>query len=138
MDVADVRCREAFTAACGSQNSNITDDFDYVGDLAGALGLRITDKDNASVNPQESGDQGTVEETSLAFIAPCVSTASTAEGATCSVDTTVDALVPGMAHERKRAVWQFGQTLVFDGGSDGDASTPAATEIFLVQGVFVP
>ena len=137
MDVTDVRCREAFTAACGDPNSNVTDRLDYVGDLVGALGLRITDKDNDSGDPQLA-DQGTVQETSLSFTAPCVNTASTDEGATCSVDTTVDALVPGMAHERNRAIWRFGQALVFDGGSDGDASTPAATGIFLVQGIFVP
>ena len=31
------------------------------------------------------------------------------EGATCAVNTTVDAIVPGVVRERERAVWELGQ-----------------------------
>ena len=137
MDVIDVRCRESFGAACGSVNGNTTDAFDYIGDVVGALPLRVTDRNNAPTTESPT-TTGTVEDASIAFVAPCSNTASTETGATCSVDTTADALLPGLAQERSRAVWQFGQALVFDGGADGDASTDDGTEFFLKQGVFVP
>ena len=52
--------------------------------------------------------------------------------------TTADALVPGMVKEGARAIWQFDQVRVFDGGADFDADTAADNRLFFVQGVFVP
>ena len=51
--------------------------------------------------------------------------------------TTFDAIVPGAVKEGTRAVWQFGQFTVQDGGPDGDAGT-APNTVFARQGVFVP
>ena len=55
-----------------------------------------------------------------------------------SVDTTFDALVPGVVKEVKRTIWELGQVEVTDGGPDGLADTTADNEPFLRQGVFVP
>jgi len=70
-------------------------------------------------------------------VVPCAPTADTSVGSTCFGSTTADALIPGVAREGTRAVWQLGQVTVADGGSDGIGSTePNGT--FAVQGVFVP
>jgi hypothetical protein len=58
-------------------------------------------------------------------------------GSTCSIDTTADAVLPGVVKELRRAVWQMGPVQVFDGGADGVVSTNPNT-LFLTQGVFVP
>ena len=58
-------------------------------------------------------------------------------GANCSIDTTADAVLPGVVKEVRRSNWQLGQVQVFDGGADGVVSTNPNT-LFAVQGVFVP
>jgi len=58
-------------------------------------------------------------------------------GSTCSVTTTADSVIPGSVVEAKRAVWQVDGVQVFDGGSDGVAST-AGNTLFASQGLFVP
>jgi hypothetical protein len=77
-----------------------------------------------------------VTDASISFNAPCTSTA-TSIGATCSVSTTADALVPGTVKEAKRAVWALGNVRVLDGGADGDAETGPNT-LFAAQGLFIP
>ena len=69
---------------------------------------------------------------------PCAGTGATTVGSTCSVNTTVDAVVgAGAIKETKRTIWQLGQVRVNDGGSDGVVSTTPNT-LFAVQGIFVP
>jgi hypothetical protein len=68
---------------------------------------------------------------------PCTATADTAIGSTCSISTSADAVTPGVVKEGRRAVWELGSITVFDGGSDGVASTSPNTE-FAVQGIFIP
>ena len=60
-----------------------------------------------------------------------------AEGATCSVQTSADALLLGTVQEGRRALWELGQVQVYDGGPDGDTSTEDNT-LFEVGGVFIP
>ena len=48
------------------------------------------------------------------------------------------AVALGLQRESRRAVWQLGQVKVYDGGSDGDASTAADNTLFMDQGVFIP
>ena len=69
---------------------------------------------------------------------PCSGTASGDTGATCSVTTTHNSLVPGTVPENARAIWQLGQIRVYDGGPDGDVDTASGNMLFAVQGVFVP
>jgi hypothetical protein len=108
---------------------------DYTGELQVQAAVRLTDKDNTP-SPSPTG-AATVTDTSISFNAPCTATGSTAIGATCSVSTTAEALVPAMVKEGKRAVWALGKVRVLDGGADGDAETGPNT-LFAVQGVFSP
>jgi hypothetical protein len=105
---------------------------DYTGELRARVALRITDKLN---NP---GDNGTVADTTVGVTVPCAATGDTTVGATCNLDTAIDAVIPGAVPEGKRSVWELGQVQVDDGGADGDADTPGDNTLFLVQGVFVP
>ena len=106
---------------------------DYTGELNQVTNLRITDRANGA-----GGNEGaTVQDTPLQATVPCTATPETTKGATCSISTSMDALVPGSVPEGKRSIWALGQVQVFDGGSDGVAST-AGNSLFAVQGVFVP
>ncbi len=88
----------------------------------------------ATTAPREVG---TGQDTSFAVTVPCTGTAGTGVGSTCSIDTTADAVLPGVVKEIRRSIWQLGQVQVFDGGADGVVSTNPNT-LFAVQGVFVP
>jgi hypothetical protein len=101
----------------------------YSGQLSADVGLRITDRNNTP----SSGGPGaaTVQEGSFPVTATCA-------GGSCSVATTANALMPGSVLEGKRAIWQLGQIKVYDGGSDGVASTTGDNTLFMDQGVFVP
>jgi hypothetical protein len=53
------------------------------------------------------------------------------------VNTTTQALAPGMIKDGDRQVVELGQVRVDDGGPDGVTST-ADNALFAVQGLFVP
>jgi hypothetical protein len=106
---------------------------DYTGQLQATSSVRLTDKANgAGVN-----EPGTVQDTPFPVTVPCAATGDTTVGSTCSVSTTFDAVMPGSVPEAVRAVWEFGDVLVNDGGPDGVASTGPNT-LFARQGVFIP
>jgi hypothetical protein len=107
------------------------DEFDYAGTLRAAVPLKITDTDNLP-------GAGTTQPFLFGFQVPCVSNGDPNVGGTCSVMTSVETLVPGAVKEGSRAIWEIGQTRVYDGGDDSDGSTTADNTIFAVQGVFVP
>ena len=73
----------------------------------------------------------------LRVAVPCVATAGP-EGATCSIDTTVDAVIPGFVRERKRMLLQLGQVLVHYAGGDDNPYTLEDNRPLFAQGVFVP
>ena len=126
-DEADVRIKVSLEDVYDRQTLT-----DYVGETELRVALRITDKLN---NP---GDIGTAADTTVRATVPCVASVDPETGATCEVDTTLDAIVPGAVPEGKRSVWALGAVQVDDGGPDGDAETPGDNTPFLVQGVFVP
>jgi hypothetical protein len=135
LDISDVRCTAIAPQPppCdAAENDNHQQD--YVGQVVVAAVLRITDRYNS---PDLTG-KATMQEASIAFVAPCTATPSSLIGATCSANTSADSLVPGLVREKGRAVWQLGRVFVSDGGPDGDAGTPEDTEVFLTQGLFVP
>lgn len=107
---------------------------DYGGELQAAMTMRITDKLNGSAPV----DPATVVDVPYVLTVPCASTADTAIGSTCSVASTADALVPGTISEGGRAIWEVGTVRVYDGGSDGLASTTSGNTLFETQGIFVP
>jgi Tol biopolymer transport system component len=115
---------------------NKSDLSDYGGTLQVDASLRITDKNNT---PDPGGfGPGTVSDTTLPVTIPCAATADTRIGSTCSLSTTVNSVYPGAIVAGKRSIWQLGQVKVYDGGTDGLASTTADNTLFLDQGVFVP
>jgi hypothetical protein len=54
------------------------------------------------------------------------------------VNTTADAVNPGIVKEAGRAIWQLGRVKVLDGGEDGLPSTADDNTIFHAAGGLVP
>jgi hypothetical protein len=74
----------------------------------------------------------------LGFTVPCAATPDPSVGSTCSTSTSADSLLPGIAVEGSRAIWELGELELFDGGADGDGDTTADNTLFATQGLFVP
>jgi hypothetical protein len=130
--ISDVRCKAGAPAnVCSGPNT--ADGPDYSGELQGNATIRITDH-NSGPNFNEAA---TVVDIPFPVNMACAGTSSTATGGTCSVTSTAVAVVPEVA-EPARAVVEFTQMLVFDGGSDGQAGTTTDNTLFEVQGIFVP
>jgi WD40-like Beta Propeller Repeat len=108
---------------------NKADLSDYTGELQAQATVRITDRNG--------GVASTMTDIPLPFQVSCAATADTTTGGLCDTITSVNATIPGAAAEGERAVWALDQVRVFDGGPDGDISTPD-NSLFEVQGVFVP
>ncbi len=108
----------------------------YGGSLLARMQLRITDRQNGP--PASPGTDAGTGDFELGFVMPCVGVANPTDGSTCSVNTSVDAIVPGAVTEGARAIWELGQIRVQDGGADGNPSTGSDNTIFLRQGLFVP
>jgi hypothetical protein len=106
---------------------------DYTGDLRAVLGLRVTDK----YNGEWLDYPGTATDTPFEFNASCAATTGP-EGGDCNVATTADAVMPDIAVEGKRAIWELDQARIYDGGADGDADTTGDNTLFEVQGVYAP
>jgi hypothetical protein len=141
LELTDVRCRPALASATPSvcANPNAADGEDYSGELNARLDItKISDHANAP-----SSVPGTTVAFTQAVTVPCFETGPVVDdpsiGSTCSLDTSLDALVAGAVVEGKRAIWEFGAAEVLDGGSDGDVGTSGDGEdVFMVDGVFVP
>jgi hypothetical protein len=91
---------------------------DYTGSLLARTTTRVTDRAEGT---------STIADISLPVGVPCVATPA-GIGATCSVNTTLDALNPGTIDEGARAVWELVSVEVLDGGG----------EVFARPGIFVP
>jgi hypothetical protein len=125
---ADVKL--AFGLTDVRQRSDLSD---YSGELKASHTLRISDTYNGGTLDQPA----TVEDTPFEFTIPCGATAEATIGANCSLDTTANAVVPGIVLEGNRTTWQMSQVQVYDGGPDGDVDTPGNT-VFARQGIFAP
>jgi hypothetical protein len=128
VDDADVKIIASLTDV--RRTSDMTD---YTGELQLAPTLRVTDK----LNGLSPIDTGTTIDLPFPVTIPCTATGNTAVGATCSVNTTADAVVPAAVLEVKRTLWQVVALRVDDGGPDGVAATAGNTP-FASPGVFVP
>jgi Tol biopolymer transport system component len=124
---------DVFISASLTDVRNRADLSDYKGELGTIAGLRITDR----YNGPGQDEPATVKDFPFAFTVPCAETGDTGVGSTCSVDTSLTALVPGAVRQGARAVWELGQVEVSDGGADGVAATQDNTP-FERAGVFVP
>jgi hypothetical protein len=108
---------------------------DYTGELRETTTLRLTDRRSG---PAGNGRDGaTMVDTPLSADVACSGTADPAVGATCSINTAVNALVPGAVREGDRAIWELGPIEVYDGGPDGVGAT-ADNTLFASQGLFAP
>jgi dipeptidyl aminopeptidase/acylaminoacyl peptidase len=105
---------------------------DYEGRLLAVNTVRITDR--ASNGPVAA----TTVDTPFNVPVDCTRIPTAQIGATCSVSTTADSLVPGSIKEGGRSNWGLSQVEVFDGGADSDVTTAADNTLFEVQGIFVP
>jgi hypothetical protein len=134
---SDVRCLPA-TAASVCPFPNTADGPDYTGELQLEIGQRITDHFNSP----------SVTATTSDFIfpvkVPCTDTMGTTTiGSTCSISTSMNAVVPGSAPTGKRSTYEIPQRTnpggiqVYDGGVNGIAGSTGAT-LFLEPGVFLP
>jgi Tol biopolymer transport system component len=104
---------------------------DYAGEVEARTNARITDRNGDGTDP------ATVTDVLFPLSMPCVPTIALGSGSTCSVSTTLDALIPDAVTEKQRTILQLGQVRVIDGGPDGDTSTEPNT-VLLRQGLFVP
>jgi hypothetical protein len=138
--LSDVRCKVAITRCTAGALS------DYTGQLKGTLVLRVTDQYSGVLLDQSAtGDdrEGTEYPDQFANVLPftigCAATADSTIGSTCSLDTTLDALVPGVVPEGKRSNWEIGRIDIQDAGADGIVDPERdPTTTFATQGVFVP
>ena len=132
----DIRCAATNAACPGGSGS------DYIGKLLATASLRVTDKFNGASQTED----GTMADTSLKLPVTCVATGDATVGGNCALNTTLDALIPGIVPEGVRSVWQLGQIEVRDPGPNGTgfgAGCPSACgdgdeQTFMRQGVFVP
>jgi hypothetical protein len=115
---------------------------DYTGMTILRTSMRITDSRNGF-----GGAPGTVEDFRLDAPARCVPTLSPVGGSVCSLDTSADALVPGLMRENANAVMSLLSVELLDAGADGkvgdvsDCPPKCGTgdeEVFMRQGAFVP
>ena len=91
---------------------------DYAGEVGIQLPIRIVDRANTGPGP------GVVTDTTFLVPVPCAPTGDTTIGSTCALNTTFDAVVPGVITEGKRTMWELlGRLQVIDGGPDGDVDT---------------
>jgi hypothetical protein len=102
---------------------------DHTGVLQAVLKTRITDRGGAFGS---LANAVTMMDFPYEFTVACTATADTTVGATCSANTTFDAIVPGSGYEGGRGVWELDRFELRSGGPTNDA------ELFLTQGVFVP
>ena len=119
LSVTDVRNRGTLT--------------DYSGELLGRVTRRITDRYNGA----SLTEAATTVDIPLEVDVPCSATAGSTVGASCTVATSLDAVLPGSIREGSRAIVQLDRVQLFDGGADGDADT-ADNTLFATQGVFIP
>ena len=107
---------------------------DYTGDLKAVVTLQMTDRLNGSGN----NEVGTTSNVPFSFTIPCTATGGSGNvGSSCTLNTSADAVLPGVVTEIKRSIWEFGDVKVYDGGPDGQVATPD-NSLYLRQGVFVP
>jgi uncharacterized repeat protein (TIGR01451 family) len=135
--INDVRCRLGSAAGQGGCEGGALSD--YTGHLELTTPVRITDKNNEGRG--RSNEPATVVDLPISVPVFCFADpaggAPTEIGSNCDTTTSLDGVIPGSVQGGKRAIWQFDQVYVSDGGPDGDLNT-ADSAVFARQGVFVP
>jgi hypothetical protein len=101
-------------------------------DLTLAVKLRLTDLFNGS----SQADPATATDFDLVVPVDCVNTAGS-DGATCSTNTSTDALTPGFVGENHRTMLQGFRLRVNDAGIDGIRGN-SDDKLFEQEGFFAP
>ncbi len=131
-DEADVRIRVAQTDV---RYQNPASGWpDYPGELLLVAELRQTDFFNGGGGTDGSA---TMLDFPLRVVVPC-SVMPGPEGASCAIDTTMDAVTPGAVRERERTMWELAQIVLEWEGVDGNPTTVKDNFPFVTQGIFVP
>ena len=107
---------------------------DYTGELSVEQIVQITD----GLNGPAQTEAATVQASPFRLAIPCAATAASTVGATCSLQSTFNALVPSAVVAGKRAIWELKGIDVLDGGPDDQAATTTGNTLFARQGLFVP
>jgi photosystem II stability/assembly factor-like uncharacterized protein len=101
-------------------------------DLTLVTKLRISDTYNGS----SLGSPATVMDTDFSVPVNCATTADTTIGAACSLNTTADAVTPGMVKEGKTTVLQTFRIRLRDSGTNGTRGD-ADDRGFAMQGIYI-
>ncbi len=135
LNTTDVRCAATNAACPGGFGS------DYSGKLLLRLPFRITDKYNGTLG----NDPGTTVDNDFNVPVQCSITTDTTVGASCSIVTRANAVVPGSIASGKRGNWELGQIEVKDAGPNGtgyESCPPTCGDgderVFERQGVSIP
>jgi hypothetical protein len=130
----DVRCRPT-GARCGTANAS--GPADYSGETRVSFTFRLTDHYNA-VASGGGTDTATVQDFAIERSSACAQSGSTSIGSTCSLDTSMNAVIPGAVKDAKRSVWALDAVRIYDGGADGDGDTTADNTVLARPGIFIP
>jgi hypothetical protein len=131
LSISDVRCKPG-TAANVCNTPNTEDGPDYSGNLQLLAMVRISDHNNGP-NQDEAA---TVQDIPFPVNVYCHNTADTSTGGLCN-DPGPQCLGCFVSYDGQRIVAEITQIRIFDGGADGDVSSPGNT-LFMTQGIFIP
>jgi lipase/uncharacterized protein/lipase (class 2) len=132
--LAEPYCAESETSSTDClAGADLTEVFELPGAGQGE-GLRLTDTYSGA-----AGDiPATVVDTGFPVPIDCLATPSNNSlGSTCGVNTSANALVPGVVRDGDKAIWQLGEIQVLDSGPDGERGN-SDDERLAVQGIYVP
>jgi arylsulfatase A-like enzyme len=135
--LTDVRCVSA-GAGCALAGSG------YSGQVLLDERLRQTDSSNGA----SSEDPGTVQDFDFSLPISCTISSLPPMGSSCSIATTLDALVPNYVKEKKRTIMDLQSLAVNDAGPDGTLTPGSGAcpptcgsgdeKVFMREGVFAP
>jgi hypothetical protein len=101
---------------------------------AAGTGLRITDSNNGSNNDSAA----TAADGGFPIPMDCLPTPSDSTiGSICGVNTSANALSPGVVRAGDAAVWQLGEFQVLDAGPDGIRGN-SDDQTLAAQGIYIP
>jgi Tol biopolymer transport system component len=134
--MTDVVCAAAGPGCAGPGS-------DYSGRVISRTVVRMSDLANGALGTTPA----TVEDFEISFPADCAVTAGPA-GARCTVSSTLDTVLPGLAKEGQRGILSLLSLSVEDAGPDGSIDPPSGTcpptcgsgdeQRFLDAGLFAP
>ncbi len=106
LQVTDVRCRADLPDEPPCTNPNAKAGTDYGGGIEVRLGLLVTDRYNLPAPAANGPGTGA---TTMSFFGDCAVTTNTSIGASCSIDTSANAITPGAVIEGRRSIMEVSQ-----------------------------